>query len=65
MFLGNVIDSVAGEPRLPLEKLGRLRLLIQQWLGKKRELLSIVGRLQHAATVVRLVKRFGWQNVNY
>ena len=45
VFLGNVIDSVAGEPRLPLEKLSRLRLLIQQWLGKKMckksELLSV------------------------
>ena len=62
VFLGIVIDSVAGELRLPLEKLNRLRLLIQEWLGKKsckkRELLSVAGQLQHAATVVRPGRTF-------
>ena len=56
VFLGIVIDTLAQELRLPLEKLQRIRMLVREWLGKKRykkrELLSIAGQLQHAATVV-------------
>ena len=58
VFLGIEIDSVLRELRLPLEKLERIKELVQSWLLKKRctkrELLSIAGQLQHAATVVRL-----------
>jgi len=57
IFLGIVIDTRAGELRLPQEKLRRLCQLVREWLHKKwctkRELLSIAGQLQHAATVVR------------
>lgn len=56
VFLGILIDTVKGELRLPVEKLERLRSQIKAWLQKdrctKRELLSIAGQLQHAATVV-------------
>jgi hypothetical protein len=59
-FLGIEIDSVAGEIRLPQEKLSAT---FQLWMsqsdtarprtsGRKRELLSLVGQLAHAATVV-------------
>ena len=62
--LGIEIDSVAGEIRLPQEKLSRLLATLQLWMsqsdtarprtsGKKRELLSLIGQLAHAATVVR------------
>ena len=57
VFLGIEIDSILRELRLPLEKLERIQELVQLWLVKKRctkrELLSIAGQLQHAATVVR------------
>ena len=57
VFLGILIDTIRGELRLPVEKLERLRTQIKAWLPKerctKRELLSIAGQLQHAATVVR------------
>ena len=56
VFLGILIDTVKGELRLPVEKLERLRSQIKVWLQRdrctKRELLSIAGQLQHAATVV-------------
>ena len=56
-FLGITLDSVALEARLPLAKLARLRLLLETWQGRKsstrEELQSLVGQLQHAATVVR------------
>ena len=56
VFLGILIDTVRGELRLPQYKLDRLREQIGEWLQKKRctkkELLSIAGQLQHAATVV-------------
>lgn len=62
VFLGIVIDTVRGELSLPLEKLTRLRQSVQEWLRKKkctkRELLSIAGQLQHAATVVRPGRTF-------
>ena len=43
--------------RLPEEKLRRTALVVQRWLHRrnatKREILSLVGVLQHAAKVVR------------
>lgn len=57
VFLGILIDTIKGELRLPREKLIRLRRQVGSWLVRKRctkkELLSIAGQLQHAATVVR------------
>ena len=54
-FLGFLIDTMAMEIRLPEEKLKRLKTLIQTcWLRRsctKRELLSLVGNLQHASAV--------------
>ena len=62
IFLGIVIDTIAAELRLPQEKLRRLCQLVREWLHKKRctkrELLSIAGQLQHAATVVRPGRTF-------
>ena len=61
-FLGIEIDSVAEQVRLPQVKLARLVATIAHWMTradspkascKKRELLSLVGLLSHAAIVVR------------
>ena len=56
-FLGIMIDTVRMEVRLPDIKLERTRATVSEWLhkknAKKREILSIVGVLQHAAKVVR------------
>ena len=55
-FLGIEIDSSAQELRLPAEKLRRLNSMLAEWLRKrsatKRELQSLIGLLNHAATVV-------------
>ena len=62
VFLGILIDTNAGELRLPREKLNRLCHLIREWLQKKRctkrELLSIAGQLQHVATIVKPGRTF-------
>ena len=59
VFLGILVDR---ELRLPEEKLARLRALITQWQHKKactkRELLSLIGQLQHACKVVRPGRSF-------
>jgi hypothetical protein len=56
-FLGISLDTEAMELRLPEEKLRRLKTLTQQWKTKrsctKRDLLSLIGHLQHACLVVR------------
>ena len=56
-FLGIEVDTMAMELRLPQEKLGQLKVMIQDWNARKscskRELLSLIGRLQHACKVVR------------
>ena len=56
-FLGLTFDSERGELRLPDDKLQRLRMELVRWLDRrvciKRDLLSLVGSLQHAAAVVR------------
>ena len=55
-FLGIELDTLRLEARLPDEKLSRLRALLEDWLIKKsctkRELLSLIGLLQHASKVV-------------
>ena len=61
-FLGFELDSEVMEVRLPLTKLRDLQDLIQQWRGRKtcerRELESLVGKLAHAAKVVKPGKTF-------
>lgn len=57
VYLGIEIDTIRGCLRLPEEKLARLQSLLQEWSTKKgctkRELLSLIGSLQHAATVIK------------
>lgn len=56
-FLGILIDSDQQRLELPPEKLTRLQRMSTAWLRRKvcvkRELLSLLGYLHHAATVVR------------
>ena len=55
-FLGVILDTGKMEACLPAEKLARTKQMVTEWLGrrnaKKREILSLVGVLQHAAKVV-------------
>ena len=52
-----LIDTEAMELRLPADKLAQLGSMIQQWRARKycskRELLSLIGHLQHACRVVK------------
>ena len=61
IFLGIEIDTIKEEIRLPQEKLVRLQE-ITGWCGKqsttKRELLSLIGQLQHACCVVKPGRSF-------
>ena len=61
-FLGIEIDSVAQELRLPMVKLSRIHAMLSEWEGKTRctqkELQSLAGHLQHAASVVRPGRSF-------
>ena len=61
-FLGIEMDTEKMELRLPQDKLERLQRTILQWRSKqsctKRELLSIIGQLQHACKVVRPGRTF-------
>ena len=56
-FLEIVLDTHRMEARLPADKFSRVQLAVAQWLDQKnttkREILSLVGQLQHAAKVVR------------
>ena len=58
-FLGICLDTDEMIIKLPQEKLTRLRSLITEWKGRrtccKRDLLSLIGQLQHACKVVRAV----------
>ena len=55
VFLGIVIYTVAGELRLPDDKLQQLRSLLQRWGSRwaccRRELESLIGILNHACKV--------------
>ena len=55
-FLGILLDTLKLEIRLPDDKLFRLKALFRSWRMKKcctkRELLSLIGQLQHACRVV-------------
>jgi len=56
-FLGIVLDTVRMEARLPTDKLHHIHHQVKTWLSKrratKRQILSLVGLLQHATKVVR------------
>lgn len=56
-FLGIEIDTMTGQLRLPGDKLARLNEVLSVWSERrcctKRELLSLIGTLHHAAVVVR------------
>ena len=61
-FLGITLDTVRMEARLPVDKLRRTREQIGSWMQKKkatkREILSLVGVLQHATKIVRSGRTF-------
>ena len=61
-FLGILIDTHNMEIRLPEAKLQRIHQELSRWLNKttatKREILSLVGLLQHATKVVRSGRTF-------
>ena len=56
VYLGIVIDTMAGELQLPHSKLQRLKTLLQQWGTKRvscrRELESLIDLLNHACKVM-------------
>ena len=62
VFLGIEMDTSSLTLSLPVPKLERLRLEIHKWGGKKccskRELLSIIGQLQHACCVIKPGRSF-------
>ena len=61
-FLGIELDTRSMILRLPEEKLRRLQDEIRRWTGRssctKRDLLSLIGLLQHACCVVRPGRTF-------
>ena len=61
-FLGILLDTENMEARLPHDKLQRIRSQVATWLGrwkaKKRQILSLVGLLQHATKVVKPGRTF-------
>ena len=61
-FLGILIDTHRMEVRLPEDKLQRIYQELSTWLHRKtatkREILSLVGLLQHATKVVRSGRTF-------
>lgn len=62
VFLGIVLDTVRMELMLPEEKVGQLKALLEEWARKKacrkRELLSLIGKLAHACKIVRVGRLF-------
>ena len=61
-ILGFELDTNQMVIRLPEDKLHHTQSTVRDWLGKKackkRDLESLLGHLQHAATVVRLGRTF-------
>ena len=61
-FLGILIDTENETLSLPADKYSRFRATITEWRSrkfcKKRELLSLIGQLQHACRVVRAGRTF-------
>ena len=66
--LGIEVDTVAMQLRLPADKLCRLQETTASWRGRKcctkRELLSLIGLQQHAATVTRPGRSFVRRMIN-
>ena len=64
-FLGISIDTVAGEMRLPPEKLQRVKEMLRQWGDHRacswQELESLIGLLNHACKVVKPGRSFLWR----
>ena len=62
VFLGFQLDTDQLVVRLPQDKLRRTVALVREWMGrragKKRELESLLGHLQHAAVVIRPGRTF-------
>lgn len=62
IFLGILIDTLRMELRLPPDKLIELKNLVDQWKSKqastKRQLLSLIGKLAHAAKIVKPGRTF-------
>ena len=62
VFLGIEIDTLAGQLRLPHDKLERLRTLLRDWGDRKhcerKQLESLIGLLNHACKVVRSGRSF-------
>ena len=65
---GIELDTVSWELRLPHEKLRRTQTLVAAWRKKKactkRELMSLIGVLQHACRVVRSGRSFLRRMIN-
>ena len=61
-FLGFVLDSEKLELRVPDDKIIKIKALLDQWVsrktGTKRELLSLIGRLQHCCQAITLGRPF-------
>ena len=61
-FLGIELDTVKGEIRLPQEKRDQLASLVSAWSHRKacrkRELLSLIGKLAHTCKVVKHGRTF-------
>ena len=61
-FLGIILDTQHMEACLPAEKIQRIQTSLSSWLKKKkatkREILSLVGLLQHATKVVKPGRTF-------
>ena len=61
-FLGNTLDTQRMEARLPDGKMQRIRTMVAAWLSRKkatkREILSLVGLLQHATKVIKPGRTF-------
>ena len=62
IFLGIILGMARMEIRLPEDKMVRIRQEVARWLLKKKatkkEILSLVGLLQHATKVVRCGRTF-------
>ena len=56
-FLGIILDTKHMEIRLPADKLARIKQILTTWLprrkARKRQILSLVGTVDHATKVVR------------
>ena len=61
-FLGITLNTISMEARLPNDKISRIKQLVSSWLNRqkatKREILSLVGLLQHATKIIRYGRTF-------